>query len=139
MHAQALRQTGADITAVVSVADDGGSSGRLRRDHNIVAPGDVRRCLEALASPTLFAETIGHRFESGDLSGHPVGNVLLAGLLERCSDPVEAIDTLAELMGIEGRVLPATAASVELIAETSDGEVKGQVAIGNTPGITGLH
>jgi uncharacterized cofD-like protein len=135
---EAANRSGADVTAVVTVADDGGSSGRLRRDLGIIAPGDLRRCLEALAPPGLVTEAIGHRFEDGELHGHPPGNVLLAGLLQRSEDVVEAIDALARVMGVRGRVLPASEYPLDLVARTSTGEVVGQVAVGATGGILEL-
>ena len=69
------------LTAVVSVADDGGSSGRLRRDLGIVAPGDMRRCIAALTPPGLVRDALEHRFDTGVLDGHPAGNVMLASML----------------------------------------------------------
>jgi len=123
------------ITAVVSVADDGGSSGRLRRDLGILAPGDMRRCLMALTPPGTARDALEHRFESGELRGHAAGNVLLAALLEVCPDPVDALDSLARMVGARGRVLPATLAPVELIADTADGEIRGQVAVSNAASI----
>lgn len=136
---EAVRHWCEDITAVVTVADDGGSSGRLRRDLGIIAPGDLRRCLQALAPPGLLTETVGHRFERGELEGHPPGNVLLAGLLEQAHDPVEAVATLGRVMGISGRVFPACVEPVDLVADTVGGAVAGQVAVGATSGITALR
>jgi uncharacterized cofD-like protein len=136
---EAARRWCDDITAVVTVADDGGSSGRLRRDLGIIAPGDLRRCLQALAPPGLLTETVGHRFDSGELEGHPPGNVLLAGLLQQAGDPVEAVDTLGRVMGVVGRVFPACVEPVDLVADSAGGEVAGQVAVGATSGITGLR
>jgi len=127
------------ITAVVSVADDGGSSGRLRRDLGIPAPGDMRRCLMALTPPGRPRDALEHRFESGDLRGHAAGNVLLAALLEVCPDPVDALDSLAQMVGARGRVLPATLAPVELIADTASGEVRGQVAVSAAHSIERIH
>jgi len=117
------------ITAVVSVADDGGSSGRLRHDLGIPAPGDMRRCLMALTPRGRARDALEHRFESGDLRGHAAGNVLLAAMLEVSPDPVDALDSLALMVGARGRVLPATLAPVDLIAFTPSGEVRGQVAV----------
>jgi len=117
------------ITAVVSVADDGGSSGRLRRDLGILAPGDMRRCLMALTPAGRLRDALEHRFETGDLRGHAAGNVLLAALLEVCPDPVEALDTLGRMVGAKGRILPATLSPVELVAQTRSGEVRGQVSV----------
>ena len=123
------------ITGVVSVADDGGSSGRLRRDLGILAPGDMRRCLAALTPPGLARDALEHRFEHGVLSGHPAGNVLLASLMELEPDPVVVMDTLAAMVGARGRVLPATSEAVDLLATAERGTVKGQVAISESGSI----
>lgn len=123
------------ITGVVSVADDGGSSGRLRRDLGILAPGDMRRCLAALTPDGLVRDALEHRFEAGVLSGHPAGNVLLASLLELEPDPVVVMDTLAGMVGARGRVLPATSEPVDLLAIAERGTVKGQVAISESGSI----
>lgn len=123
------------ITGVVSVADDGGSSGRLRRDLDIPAPGDMRRCLAALTPDGLVRAALEHRFEHGVLSGHPAGNVLLASLMELEPDPVVVMDTLASMVGAQGRVLPATSGPVDLVATTDRGTVKGQVAIAESGAI----
>ena len=93
------------LVGVVSVADDGGSSGRIRRDLDIVAPGDMRRCLAALTPEGLMRDALEHRFEGGVLAGHPAGNVVLAAMLELEPDPVVVMDTLVEMVGARGRVL----------------------------------
>lgn len=136
---EAVRSWGADTTAIVTVADDGGSSGRLRSDLGIIAPGDLRRCLEALAPAGLLNDAIGHRFGTGLFEGHPPGNILLAGLLQRADDPVRAIDTLAAAMGVDGRVLPSSLTPVDLVADTAVGTVSGQVAVSETSGIRGVR
>jgi len=124
-----------DITAVVSVADDGGSSGRLRRDLGIPAPGDMRRCLAALTPDGLARDALEYRFNGGDLDGHAAGNVWLAALFESASGPVEALDAMVSMVGAHGRILPATSGSVDLVAHTSRGEVRGQVAASGGPPI----
>lgn len=129
MVLQALVDRCSTLTGVVSVADDGGSSGRLRRDLAIVAPGDMRRCLGALTPDGLARDALEHRFGAGVLAGHPAGNVLLAAMLEIEPDPVVVMDTLAAMVGARGRVLPATAEAVDLVATTDRGTVKGQVAV----------
>ena len=83
MSLEAMRDLAGHLTAVVSVADDGGSSGRLRRELGIMAPGDMRRCLTALTPPGLVRDALDHRFEDGALAGHSAGNLLLAALLGR--------------------------------------------------------
>lgn len=128
---RAARRYATSITAVVSAADDGGSSGRLRDDLAMPAPGDLRRCLAALAGDELLADAVEHRFEGGALDGHPLGNVLIAGLTETTGDFVAALEKLAEVLDADGVVLPASAEPVTLVAEVGpDGErVQGQVAV----------
>lgn len=135
---EAMVDHASSITAVVSVADDGGSSGRLRRDLDIVAPGDMRRCLAALTPNGLIREALEHRFDAGVLSGHPAGNVLLASMLRVEDDPVVVMDTLAAMVGARGRVLPATSVPVDLLATAERGMVKGQVAISESGSIDAL-
>lgn len=130
---RAVRRYAGDITAVVSVADDGGSSGRLREALGIPAPGDVRRCLVALSEPeSLWATTFEHRFDAGagELEGHAVGNLVIAGLAAATGDFVAALDEAARLLGAVGRVLPATTTPVVLKATAAGGEVQGQVEVG---------
>src|SRR5688500_4029126 len=120
-----------DITAVVTVGDDGGSSGRLRADRGIVPPGDIRQALAALADDTdaaagQTAALLQHRFAGSDpLTGHPVGNLILCGLMELLGDPVRAIDHVAALVKANGRVLPMSCDPVWIEADVSgpDGEV----------------
>jgi uncharacterized cofD-like protein len=127
---RATRQYAGDITAVVSVADDGGSSGRLRRDLDVLPPGDLRKCLVALAAPdSLWAGAFEHRFRAGELDGHALGNLVLVGLAETLGDPVAAIDEAARLVGAVGRVRPATAEPVVLKADIEGESVQGQVAV----------
>ncbi|MGI5216098.1 gluconeogenesis factor YvcK family protein [Plantactinospora sp. CA-290183] len=104
-----------DITAVVTVGDDGGSSGRLRAERNALPPGDLRQALAALAAdrpqPRRTAELFQHRFATGGpnldpLAGHAVGNLVLCGLMELLGDPVAALDHAAGMLGAVGRVLP---------------------------------
>src|SRR3979490_442278 len=107
----AARRLTPHVTAVVTVADDGGSSGRLRSELDVLPPGDLRMALAALASDSphgrLWATILQHRFGgSGALAGHPIGNLMLAGLNEVLADPVAALDELGRILGIHGRVLP---------------------------------
>ena len=127
---RAIREYAGEITAVVSVADDGGSSGRLRRDLDVPAPGDLRRCLVALASDTgPWAAAFEHRFRSGELADHALGNLVLVGLAETLGDLPAALDEAGRLLGAVGRVIPATIGSVSLTARVGDERVTGQVAI----------
>jgi uncharacterized cofD-like protein len=127
---RAIREYADEITAVVSVADDGGSSGRLRRDLDVAAPGDLRRCLVALANddgpwPAAFE----HRFRSGELADHALGNLVLVGLAETMGDLTAALDEAGRLLGAVGRVLPATLVPVSMTARVGTERVTGQVAI----------
>jgi uncharacterized cofD-like protein len=127
---RALREYAGEITAIVSVADDGGSSGRLRRDLDVPAPGDLRRCLVALARDgDPWATAFEHRFRSGELAGHALGNLMLVGLAETFGDLTRALDEAGRLLGAAGRVLPATLEPVSMTAHVGDEVVQGQVAI----------
>ncbi len=128
--AAARRYAGA-VDAVVSVADDGGSSGRLRRDLGIPAPGDVRRCLVALADEPdgLWARAFRSRFADGDLAGHPLGNLVIAGLVPVAGTFGGAVEEAGRLLGVCGRVLPATEQPVVLAAVISGRVHAGQTAI----------
>jgi uncharacterized cofD-like protein len=126
-----------DVTAVVTTADDGGSSGELRRRYGVPAPGDVRNCLVALsAGASPLAALFQHRFEGdGALAGHTVGNVVLTALAQRLGDFGAAVDEAARMLGVRGRVLPAAAGPVELVAELADGRVvRGETAIASAGG-----
>lgn len=136
---RAVRHYAGEITAIVSVADDGGSSGRLRAEFGIPAPGDIRRCMGALlpepaASP--LAKALEHRFETGALAGHAFGNLLIAALAAATMDFADAVAEAGRLLGILGSVLPATAGPVDLKATGKFGVVDGQVQIMATPGVT---
>lgn len=127
----ALRLLGADVTAIVSIADDGGSSGRLRSQLGIAPPGDIRKAIVALADPTsALGRAMGERFDCGDLAGHAFGNLLIAAMAEVEGDLIRAIETVMKLVGALGQVLPATTSAVVLRGHTASGaEVDGQVAV----------
>jgi uncharacterized cofD-like protein len=135
---RAIRRYASSITAVVSVADDGGSSGRLRRDLGVLPPGDLRRCLVALADDEVWAAAFEHRFAAGELDGHALGNLVIVGLTDTTGDFTAALDAAARLLGSVGRVLPATTEPVVLKAEVGRSElrelaeVEGQVAVQNS-------
>jgi uncharacterized cofD-like protein len=132
---QAARRYAGRVTAIVSVADDGGSSGRLREAFGIPAPGDLRRCLVALADAgTPLARAFDYRFEAGELEGHALGNLVIAGLAATMGDFAAALAEAGRLLGLDhqGRVLPATTTAVDLKAQVGDGEVVGQVHVHNT-------
>ncbi|MCT7659771.1 uridine diphosphate-N-acetylglucosamine-binding protein YvcK [Mycobacterium deserti] len=143
----AARRLTPHVTAIVTVADDGGSSGRLRSELDVVPPGDLRMALAALASDSphgrLWATIIQHRFGgSGALAGHPIGNLILAGLNEVLADPVAALDELGRILGVKGRVLPMSPVGLSIEADVAGLEsdprmsrvIRGQVAIATTVG-----
>lgn len=114
-----------DITAIVTVADDGGSSGRLREDLNIPPPGDIRNVLAALSEvEPLIVEMFQHRFNTnGDLSGHSLGNLILAAMTNITGNFALAIQELSKVLNVKGRVLPAANQIVVLNAEMEDGTI----------------
>lgn len=128
---RAVRGYAADIAAVVSVADDGGSTGRLREAGIMLAPGDLRKCLVALAEPgSILAEAMEFRFNNGELKGHAVGNLMLVAMDQATGNLIESLDETGRLLGAEGRVLPATTSNVRLRARCHDGTiVDGQVQV----------
>jgi len=127
-----------ELTAVVTVADDGGSSGRLRRELGILPPGDLRKALVAMADEdAVWPRAFEHRFDDGALAGHAVGNLVLAALFETTGDVVASLDQAARLLGSRGRALPATAEPVVLVADVDGRTVEGQVAVASTPGRIG--
>lgn len=131
---RAARRYAGEVTAVVSVADDGGSSRRLRDQYNLPAPGDLRRCLSALADPAIpLSGALEHRFRGGELDGHALGNLLLAGLAESLGDLLAASDEIGRLVGAAGRVLPTSLEPLLLEADGELGTVEGQVAIAGRP------
>ena len=149
LHAtlSALRLLTDRVTAVVTVADDGGSSGRLRRELGLLPPGDLRMALAALAARDdggrRWTSVVQHRFGgTGALAGHAVGNLMLAGLIDVLGDPVAALDEVGRLLGLRGRVLPMSCDPLDIEADVTGlgdtpGElyrIRGQVAVAATPG-----
>lgn len=127
---RALRRCAAGVCAVVTVADDGGSSGRLRRDLDVVPPGDLRMALAALAEPGPLADLLQYRFRGGELDGHALGNLMIIALRDRSGgDLVAALDELGRLLGCQGRVLPSARIPLTLHAETERGAISGQADI----------
>jgi uncharacterized cofD-like protein len=117
-----LKRRELDISAVVSVADDGGSSGRLRRELGMLPPGDIRNVLVALADDeSLMGRLFQHRFADGDLSGHPFGNLILAALTEVTGSFDEAVREASRVLKVNGRVIPGALEHVRLWAERVDG------------------
>ncbi|GAB3659715.1 gluconeogenesis factor YvcK family protein [Glycomyces tarimensis] len=121
---RALTRLDVELTAVVTVADDGGSSGTIRNSRPILPPGDLRKALVATADParSTAAELFSHRFDGDDfLSGHPVGNIVLTSLLERHDNPVAALDEAAELLGCRARILPMACHPLHIEADLAEG------------------
>ncbi len=121
---RALRLVTDRLTAVVGMADDGGSSGRLRRDMGTPPPGDLRMALSALCGDDVWGRTwssvVQHRFSTGELSGHALGNLLIASLWEQTGDVVAGLDWVGALLGAHGRVLPVCSEGVHIVAEVLD-------------------
>jgi uncharacterized cofD-like protein len=136
------------LTAIVTVADDGGSSGRLRRELGVLPPGDLRMALAALCGDdewgSTWSEVVQHRFLSqGELHGHAVGNLLIVALWELLDDPVAGLDWMGRLLRAKGRVLPMASVPLDIVAEVRGADpaapeaiskVRGQVACAKTPG-----
>ena len=145
----ALRYITETVAAVVTVADDGGSSGRLREDYSVLPPGDLRMALTALCDDSewghTWSEVLQHRFSgSGDLGGHALGNLLIVALWQLHDDPVAGLDLVGRLLQARGRVLPMSAVPLELTAQVRGldpgaadelSTVVGQVEIASTPGV----
>ena len=145
---EALKLVCDDITAVVTVADDGGSSGRLREEFDVLPPGDLRMALSALCDDTewghIWRDVLQHRFRGeGQLAGHALGNLLIVALWDLHSDPVAGLDLVGRLLNARGRVLPMAAAPLEITARFSGcdpddpeavGTLRGQSAVASTKG-----
>lgn len=129
-----LKQHSSNITAIVTVTDDGGSSGRLTTSLGILPPGDLRNCLIALAdAERRMTDVLNHRFAhgSGEIAGHSMGNLLLATFIEQAGGDIDlALQNASEVLAIRGRVIPSTRDQVTLRAIMEDGtEIKGETAI----------
>src|SRR6201982_921783 len=144
----ALRRVTRQLTAIVTVADDGGSSGGLRRDFGVRPPGDLRMARAALCGDdawgTTWSQVVQHRFTGrGGLGGHAVGNVLIVALWELLGDTVQGLDWVGQLLGAHGRVLPMASVPLDLAAEVEGADpaqpgqltvVRGQAACASTTG-----
>lgn len=145
---RALRRVTSHLTAIVTVADDGGSSGRLRKEFNILPPGDLRMALAALCGDDqegrTWADVLQSRFGGeGELSGHSIGNLLIAGLWEKLGDPVKGLDMVGRLLHVQGRVLPMSIVPLDIEADVLGCDeqhpdeirvVRGQHNVAVTPG-----
>jgi uncharacterized cofD-like protein len=140
----ALRRLTDRLTAIVTVADNGGSSGRIRAELGLLPPGDLRMALAALCGDDTWgrtwAEVLQHRFDGdGELAGHALGNLLIAAIWQQWDDPVRGLDLVGRLLAAHGRVLPMSTVPLTIRALVSDGpgeptEVLGQVEVATTPG-----
>jgi uncharacterized cofD-like protein len=126
-----LRDRVGELTAVVTVADDGGSSGRLRQELGVAPPGDVRNCLVALAGRRKLAEVFNYRFErGGDLSDHSVGNIIIAALSDIAGGFCEGVEQAARFLRVKGSVYPAATESLTLLVRYADGTItRGQSVV----------
>jgi uncharacterized cofD-like protein len=151
---RALRRVTDDLTAVVAVSDDGGSSGRLRREFDVVPPGDLRMALAALCGDDAWGRTwsrvVQHRFSGeGELAGHSVGNLLITAMWEETGDIVTGLDWVGALLGAHGRVLPVATVPLQVVADVAGlhpedpsavERVEGQVQVATTSGdVLALH
>lgn len=133
---RALRLITSEVTGVVSVADDGGSTGRLRAMLNVAAVGDLRTCLGALADPeNPLTASFEHRFSVGELDGHAVGNLLLVGLIDATGNLEESVRAVAQVMGVTGTIVPASCEGVVLVASTEEGPTRGQTSVARASAI----
>ncbi|MFL9486024.1 uridine diphosphate-N-acetylglucosamine-binding protein YvcK [Staphylococcus sp. KUGN1] len=122
--ARGLREFPIDITAIVTVADDGGSTGKIRNEMDIPAPGDIRNVIAALSdSESVLTQLFQYRFEENQISGHSLGNLLIAGMTNITNDFGNAIKELSKVLNIKGKVIPSTNSSVQLNAIMEDGDI----------------
>ena len=147
---RALRRLTQNLTAIVGVSDNGGSSGRLRSEFDVIPPGDLRMALTALCADDdwgqLWANALQHRFSgAGELSGHALGNLIITALWQQSDDIVAGLDTVSALLGAQGRVLPLSLQPLDVVADVrrADGElsqVSGQVQVATTTGrVEAIH
>src|SRR6185312_12691153 len=120
----AIRPAIAELSAVVTVTDDGGSSGRLREDFKMLPPGDIRNCMVALSEDEhLLSKLFRYRFDQGELEGHSFGNLFVAALSHITGDFAQAVQMSSQILAIRGKIFPATNANVTLAAQMDDGSI----------------
>ena len=126
-----LKHYPVDLTAIVTMADDGGSTGRLRDEFGVLPPGDLRQCLVALSEADLVMRKLfNHRYDRGELAGHNFGNIFISTLEQVTGSLDKALDLAGEVLNIRGRVIPVTLSKVHLVAELKNGKIlKGESAI----------
>ena len=132
-----LKKYPLEITAVVTVADDGGSSGKIRSDMNIPSPGDIRNVIAALSDVEPYLEKMfQYRFDSGEVKGHPVGNLMIAAMTDIHGDFSTAVKVMSRILNVRGTVLPTTNDIATLNAVLSDGEIiRGESSITKAGGV----
>ncbi len=119
-----LKHYPVDLTAVVTMADDGGSTGRLRDEFGVLPPGDLRQCLVALSDADMvMRQLFNHRFDRGDLKGHSFGNIFISTLEQVTGDLDKALDVASKILNIRGRVMPVTLDKIALNAELKNGKI----------------
>jgi len=128
-----LKHYSKNISAIVNMADDGGSTGQLRDELGVLPPGDVRQCLVALSNSPKIRDLFNYRFDSGSLEGHAFGNLFLTALEKMTGSFAEAIDVADEVLNVQGRVIPVTLDSVKLVMKTKNDaeDIIGEYQIGN--------
>lgn len=126
-----LKQYASDITALVNMADDGGSTGLLRDELGVLPPGDIRQCLVALSNSPKVRELFNYRFEEGRLKGHNFGNLFLTALEKMTGNFAEAVELASEVLRITGRVEPITLSDVKLCMQSKDKKIRGEHIIGH--------
>jgi uncharacterized cofD-like protein len=133
-HRQGTRSIVGELSAVVTVTDDGGSSGRLREDLNILPPGDIRNCMVALSEDEhLLSQLFKYRFDQGELQGHSFGNLFVAAMSGITGDFAQAVQMSSQILATRGKIFPATTANVTLAAKMDDGSVvEGETNITNS-------
>ncbi|MDP2594121.1 MAG: YvcK family protein [bacterium] len=122
-----------DLSAIVTMADEGGSTGRLRDEYGVLPPGDLRQCLVALSdAPQVMRELFSFRYDRGDLKGHSFGNIFISTLEQMTGDLARALDIAGEVLKIRGAVIPVTLDKIQLVAELGNGtRLKGEQALTN--------
>ena len=127
---QGIKEYARDVTALVNMADDGGSTGQLRDELGVLPPGDVRQCLVALSPTPKVRDLFNYRFDEGSFKGHAFGNLFLTALEKMTGSFAEAVELAGDVLKIDGRVEPITLSNVQLCAEGADGEpIKGEFTI----------
>jgi len=128
-----LKKYPVDLTAVISMADDGGSTGRLRDEFGVLPPGDLRQGLVALSDDgSMMRKLFNHRYEKGDLAGHSFGNIFISTLEQVTGSLDKALDVASNILNIRGRVMPVTLTKVKLITELKNGKmIEGEDMLGN--------